>query len=312
MQLATQNSRNCIFRPTDWRWQRAGELVAAEKTPQRHRDYDHILDIVKFRKLEREARNPGHHIALAAQFPYLYEAWRVYNSTKHTCKWEMEARLLTQESITDVALSMGTTPEIVELYERCFFNVFDRLASPGFITHQVFGPAVHIGVNERPYDLLWKMYAYWMGSVMLDYVIYMFNAPDHPSSPAVVPAAAEQDISIMARYNAMMANRRIRVDAHNAEAIMNGYLQLLAIERSVKQGGGSADSLLENVASMLKSIPWQKHIPDERIVNVVEDYEHRGVGIRSSEMTMLALDNAPAGFSELIASAKFPEIVHAQ
>jgi hypothetical protein len=312
MQLATQNSRDCIFRPVDWRWLRVGELIATKSKPQRRADYDHLLDIYSFRELQDAARNPGHHIALAAKMPALYEAWRVYNSTKHTCKWEMEARLLTQESIPSVATSMGTNPAVVALYEQCFFNVFDRLESPGFITHQVFGHAVHIGVNERPYDLLWKMYGYWMGAVMLDYVIYMFNAPDHPSSPTVVPAAVDQDISIMSRYNAMMANRRIRVDAHNAEAIMNGYLQLLAIERNVKQGGGSADSLLENVASMLKSIPWQKHIPDERIANVVEDYEHRGVGIRSSEMTMLALDRAPAGFSELIASAKFPEVVHAQ
>ena len=54
---------------------------------------------------------------------------------------EIEARLLAQQPYKMIAERTCYSEDALRLYESWFFNIHDRLTSPSYITHTIFGKA---------------------------------------------------------------------------------------------------------------------------------------------------------------------------
>ena len=97
----------------------------------------------------RRAARPSWTLAeLSERHPIIYWAydiWYTRDDSGNPVRSEVEARLLADDQIENIARRVATEVEIIEAYERLFFNVRERLADRGYLMHCVLGPAVHLG-----------------------------------------------------------------------------------------------------------------------------------------------------------------------
>jgi hypothetical protein len=162
-------------RPVDWRWQRAALAASGEYPLSRRRDGD--VWVARATKFIREHENCETELdmaELAERHPVIYWAydiWYTRDDTGNPVRSEVEARLLADDQIANIARRVATEVEIIEAYERLFFNVRERLADRGYLMHCVLGPAVHLGFQSNEYDLTWKLFALLGGPLAVDLMI---------------------------------------------------------------------------------------------------------------------------------------------
>jgi hypothetical protein len=149
-------------RHPDWCYRLAAECVASGR-PFPRRDWDALtLSVADYLRREQRGEDPGR---LVADYPELNLALEVFRHEDQELRWAIEARLLAGFAATDVAAAAGLTPPIVDIFEKTFFDVRDRLENREFIVGTVIAPQ-----RNRPYDFRdsgWKWIAFNYGQEAL-------------------------------------------------------------------------------------------------------------------------------------------------
>jgi hypothetical protein len=180
------NQPDNIFRPVDWRWRRATDLVESGGPLSPGHDDGPVQEAVRYLRAWRACRAEEELQRLAREMPDLHGAHQLHLARSFQT-WEAQARLLTEESFAQVAEKCGSDPRVIETYHSTFFHVRDRLHVEGYILFQVIGPKAHRGLSEADIDVILKMYAYYGGPIVLDRLVDYFKNP-----PPKVPARPEQ------------------------------------------------------------------------------------------------------------------------
>jgi hypothetical protein len=258
--IHTYSHKNAT-RPVDWRWQRAALAASGEYPLSRRRDGDvWVARATKFIR-EQESCNTELDLAyLSERNPtifWAYDIWYTRDDTGNPVRSEVEARLLADDNVENIARRVATDIEIIEAYERLFFNVRERLADRGYLMHCVLGPAVHLGFQASEYDLVWKLFAILGGPLAVDLMIDQsvgHARPDRASDlKYFVADVAQNDL----RRVAMLALKTLRINNFNAMEIIDKFLKLVELERTGGAGGGIAtEAVKQNVAAMLVSLPF--------------------------------------------------------
>lgn len=306
------NRQDNTRRPADWRWQRACELADGARSV-RGRDDDNIMFVAKFRRLLDRCQDDNDRLNVLDTYPALYEAYALYDAsdepTEH--KWELEARLLAREPFADIEAKMGISPETTAAYERVFFDVIDRLGSPSLIIHTIIGRAVQMGLAEREYDCLWKLFAYWLGVPVLDVLVFKFNSPQHVESRDGLRAAMRDFSKDTLDVKASITLLTTPTNWQTRELIMNLWKDLLAMELQAGQAGVGTETFTQSVAALTGTFEnmFGKHLPgvDAEIVGRAAVLETSGVRLRAEELATIGLGKEPLGLEHLVQSAKFPE-----
>ena len=179
------NRPDNLFRPPDWRWLRAGDLVDDGGPLSPGHDDGPVQEAVRYLRAWRGCRAEEELQRLAWEMPDLHGAHQLYLARSFQT-WEAQARLLTEESFAQVAEKCGSDPRVIETYHDTFFHVRDRLHIDSYIGFEVIGPKAHRGLTEADIDVILKMYAYSGGPVALDAVL------DCIKDPPKVPERLEQ------------------------------------------------------------------------------------------------------------------------
>lgn len=278
-------------RPVDWRWQRACHLLESGGSLVKHRDDSEIKLAKEFRSAIQSATTENQHLAIMDKWPALYEAWNLYQSEEdHETRYELEARLLARQTGEEISLKLAVTPETTALYESVFFHVTDRLNVPGYVTHTVMGNAIQRGLAQRHYDLLWKMFGYWGGPLVLDHLIYQFNKPVTPDTKEGVENFWSEDVKQHLMLKSSLAARMAPINWQTSLEIVNMYMRLIEIEGNAGAGaGGGGDAAVRALDGMLSQMPWTKAIhrrtPESN--EVISYYDSKGVGLRSEDLLLV-------------------------
>jgi len=278
-------------RPVDWRWQRACYLVETNIAVSKHRDDSKIKLAKTFKTAVGSAHNENQFIAIMDRWPDLYEAWNIYQSENDVeLRYELEARLLSRQTGKEIASKIAVTPETTALYESLFFHITDRLDVPGYITNVVMGNAIHRGLAQRHYDLLWKMFGYWGGPLVLDHLIYQFNKPIVPTTKEGVSTFWDDDVKQHLRLKSSLATRMAPINWQTSIEIVNLYMKLIEVERGAGAGVGSGDAAVRVLNNVLLEMPWGKAVHNrtpEKNVEVAA-YDTRGVGLRAEDLMIIS------------------------
>jgi hypothetical protein len=86
-------------------------------------------------------------------------------------RWEIEARLLAGQSDDEIAGRLGVEAEVVLAYEKIYFDVRDKLESTDWIRFNAIGPGLYQGFDPGDLELVWKVYAFHLGPLVLDDLI---------------------------------------------------------------------------------------------------------------------------------------------
>lgn len=143
-----------------WRWEQIRAMVDADRTPNRGDD-ELIRKGVYF--LRRwNGSEPADLPALKRDYPGLFEAHMLYANPASE-QWIIEAGLLTEATIHDIADFVGQTATAIEAYAAYFFDVTAKKKARGYIINQVLVPSVTRGIVGRSHDFILKTLAYAAG-----------------------------------------------------------------------------------------------------------------------------------------------------
>jgi hypothetical protein len=282
---------NSPLRPPDWRWLKVKAYRRANRELSRFKNDRYVFEAHRFNERLEESTEAWQAEELCDENESLFFAYSFYSTEgRESNRWELEARLLSKEDYASIATKLGCTVETVDLYEKLFFNVSDRLDSVGWVINSVIGRSIHTGLNERDYDLLWKMYGYLGGPYMLDLVIKRLGInKQRPSSEQEASLFMADALPIQATMNASKAMVVNPVNNFTAVPVMQVEQTYRQIQKDVASGN-SVDIVMNGLNKVFQSLFWStgsgtiKHqtLPSMKEVDV------QAVELRASEMIQVA------------------------
>jgi hypothetical protein len=299
------------FRPTDWRWQRAQELVSGRRRFNRRLDDATIYRLVKFQK-ELKKAEAGDENAYARMHDHSQDLYQLFmfHRLDDQYRYELEARLLSGQTNEEISSRSNMTPGAVQLFHDVFFDVRSRLIHPSFIVNGVMGASVHYGLNAREYDLLWKLIGYGLGPIMLEDMMSMRRYSFATTEDGIDPITREQ-IKNNLRRAVFTTSRTLSINSFNQQGIMEAWFRALELERA--SGTEAADSILTNISTALSSVHWS--IGDSPVSNPSQAHarlvELRQTGVEPREEDLLLLGIDPNHVVD-VPVVSFPEAAHAQ
>jgi hypothetical protein len=215
-------------RPLDWRWQRAGELLAS-RARRRRRDDGWVARARRFRAALARARGDDRDPRVARADPALLGARRLARVDRRR-RWVLEARLLAGQSDAEVAARMGLGADAVAAYEAVFYAVRDGLGATDWVHLVVIGLGLYDGFDSADEETALKLYGYHLGPLVLDALLEnVFTG----GRPVADPRLADQ-------LRLALAVQSIEVTPDNAAGVLRLHRLSLDLEREEADLGASA------------------------------------------------------------------------
>lgn len=305
--MSSFNAKNPM-RPPNWRWERALYLRNTGRTRTNSED-EWIRQAIRFQAAMERNTDPIDQMEVAEAYPDIYYASSLYRrqgaqEAKNPLRYAIEARILADQTDAEIAQAAGVDPSLIFWYEKLFFNVREKLLSHDYILTVAIGPAIYTGMNEREYDLLWKVFGYIYGPKVLEAFIKGTTKQFRPKDDEETEAAIVADIKHSLRRKAMVAARTFAINNFSQSELLNVYSRFLEIEKE-GESGSAKDFFLTNVGNILARMPWQAAATnmDQSPVGV---YDKQGAELRTDELLNAATGIQPPDAAAL-AELKFPE-----
>jgi hypothetical protein len=279
------------YRLTDWRWRRACHIIEGGPRATARLDGDAgakwIRRAVKFRKMLDKCDAKSHY-RLAEFDPVMFWAYTMFDRPERRLRWTIEARILARQTDKEIADEVASSPETIEAYEAVFFNVRDRLDRKEYILHVVLSEA---GQNCRAsaYDVVWKLFAYCGGPLVLERLLEPVARAVPPKNPDEVPAALGNAAGDNLKKNAAIAAVVLPVNSRTAPVLVHTLVRLTKLERNLGTDSQANEQLLANINAMLGSMPFGVGTREEdRCGGLLGQFDERGIELHSDEMMLAA------------------------
>jgi hypothetical protein len=210
--------------PVDWRWRRAeGVRQGLLTTPGRRAD-SWIRRAIRFQD-EHADKGDSSCPRLARLDPAVYGAFHVRSSVESRKRRELEARVLAGQSTCEIAARLDLTADVVEAYERLYFDVRDRLGAASYIMAVVIGHTLHDGFAVGDIDTVLKVYAYGYGPNVLDVLIEELEVGGRTSTAGAMNSNLARSVRMA------ITARSIPVNDQTAPVLVRLNARFLEIER---------------------------------------------------------------------------------
>lgn len=249
---------NSPLRTPDWRWHRAvasrnSEGVATTRRRDGTDGFAWINRAIKFGRRLDNCVNDQEKATLAMRDPAIFWAHWIWTNPS-PLKHSVEARLLARQGDAEIGQRCNLSPESVNAYEAIFFNVRDKLQHTSYILNCAIGSALHRGITEREYDLLWKLYGYFIGPFMLDALESKFSKPVWCSTVDEVHAAVMDDAISTLKLKSLVAAKTVGVNQHTQLALLEQFTKFVEVERNSDARDGD-QQINENISAMFVAMP---------------------------------------------------------
>lgn len=252
------------LRATDWRWQRAGIWLSSKDRfwwPKAKHDggaasAQWMRDAIRFREQMLQADDPTDHVKLKRKYPALYYANMLSQQQDNPTRYAIEAYLLASETNQSIGFRMGCGEDVVDAYESLFFDVREKLRNHGYILNTVIGPAIHRGLSDRSYDVLWKLLGFMAGPHVVDAVISKFPEQSWAPDPQAVGAFWQEAAVGVMKMKATQAALSVGVNSQTHLALLDIFNKYVEIERTTESQGQAREAFMENIGSMMQSLPY--------------------------------------------------------
>lgn len=302
------------MRQVDWKWQRAVAIhEGSGMTTTRRRDtpqgHAWIQRAYRFKNDLENARTDAARETVADNHYDIFWAHWIWSS-ENPMKYSIEAHILAREDNFEIGFRCGAAPAVVEAYEQLFFNVREKLQHRKYIANVVMGPAVHRGLSEREFDLLWKLYGYNIGSHVLDALEDKFANPMWCGTPDGVGAAIQDDAISTLKLKSALAAKTVAVNGHTQLALLEQFTKFVEVERNTDSSGKAAEQILENIQAMMITLPFNVGGRDPRTGTIIdrgplEPYEIGSIELTFEE-TMRVSVRQPIANAETLRALAFP------
>ena len=189
-----------------------------------------IKDAIRFQQETANCTTDLERYALSERRPALYWSFHLWRN-ESPMRSTVEALIMAREDDLAVGFRCGMDPKIIEAYQSLFFNVRDRLEHPEVVVKTLCRRATDVGLWEREYDILWKLYAYFYGPEMLQAVSHRFVNPMWVASADTVASAVEADAIGTLKLKAMLAAKTVPVNSQTQMGLIDAFTKFVEVER---------------------------------------------------------------------------------
>lgn len=225
--MTTQNGWLRLESAPEWRWLRAGELVASKIKPRYSADDNHVRRAYDFKK-KYDKRNQRRVYEASERWPDIFDAFTLYkNEAGNAQRWFVEAGVVADRTKEDIGVALHVDPRTIETYEKLFFDVRHMLDNPYWIHTTIIHPAHTNSVSNANPDLLWKTLAFVLGwDVLCGYM----NFGEVP-----VPIVAKINSAVRSKVamNGLMATLQTPINAFNCLEVTELAVDLIKHEEEV-------------------------------------------------------------------------------
>lgn len=320
------------FREPDWRWERVLDMADRQPTPGRcsRRDDEYIRAARSF-LLRWRARADADRRELFYENPGLFLAYQIFEKQQEADEraLTLQARLLANMGYKEIARSMDTLHQAVDWYEALFFNVRDKLHARDWVTRQVLVPAMSRGLGldraaeeERspwaaqpiahPFlDSSLKMFAYFGGPVVCEFMIYCFQAGKRCASPDKLGEWFDEHFSVTAKARSAQAARTFEINKFNVMELFATHLRILEIEKSADSAEHKRTTIEKHVGALLGELEgvWSVGADQEQVEGTgLPAYDAAAAELRDDELLLVAGGDADKrlGALEQLAELELP------
>ena len=307
-------------RPPDWRWLRAvGIADEGQQRPTIRRDGEANIVLVRklvvFRRAYMAAQasdDISTQMTVVDNHPALAWAHAIYSNTDQShVRCVVEARILARQTNAEIAARVGTEEDIIDIYEKVFFSVRDRLQDSDYIFQVVMGKTLHASLSTVDnYGILWKLFGYAGGPLVLDAISRRIVNPTWVSRPEETLAFFHDVAVSTMKQRAAVAAATIAVNSHTNMAILESFVKYVEVERMTDGAGKSESQLLNNVSDMLGGLKSAFVVgtrKDTLSLNGYSVFDSSAVELRGEEMLQLAAGGLVADQAALL-SVEYPPI----
>lgn len=290
--MSAQCSPKNPFRPVHWRWERAEAIADGKASSSRRLDDESIRRATRFRRRELKCKTAADEAELVESDEALYFAKKIYsqkrtNGTDAIVAHALEARILAGQTPAEIAAKGVVDADVVTAYGDCFFDVAHRLDQPDYIMFAAIEPAIYSGLRDRRQDLLWKLFAYKGGPVILDVILTFSNRPMMPRDVSEVEAYFHADIKTQLQRKAVIAAHVVPLNDMNTMLILDQYQKLVELDRAVHGDTGGGDHLAANVKAVFMAMPFV--MSDGETAGGLLPTDGTAVELRGDEIISLSL-----------------------
>jgi hypothetical protein len=148
--------------------------------------------------------------------------------------------------------------------------------------------AVTRGLQERHYDLLWKLLGYKGGPLVLDAVISRGSPVPRPDGVDGV-GGFFQDLAISSmQYKAALASLTIQINTHTQLPLIESFVKYVEIERTTDNATKAQHSIIDNIGAMLAAMPVKVGTKLESATSKLLPYDNGSCELRGDEMLVVA------------------------
>lgn len=298
-------------RASNWRWLRAVEIDSGGPRASRAIDgadgFEWIRRAIRLKRRFEQANNrPAAIYALLQRDRDLFWAHSIWSDDRAPTRWGIEARILAGETNEEIAEKVGTSPSVIDAYAHVFFDVREKLPNVDYISNVVMADAVVRGLQERHYDLLWKMLGYKGGTHVLNAVIARSPPVSRPETPDAV-SGFFQDFAISTmKYKAAIASLTVQINTHTQLALIDSFVKYVEIERTTDNATKAHSTIVENIGAMLSSLPFKVGTKLDSSPLKMLPFDNSAAELRNDELMVLATGGALQNQAN-IENLHFPE-----
>lgn len=307
----TDAYRDNPMRPPHWRWQRAAEIDGGGFRASRALDGPDGFQWIRraLRMKRRYAAAGNQSAALYALMVYdrdMYWAYRIWLDDKKPTRWGIEARLVAGEPYAQIAEKLGADPGVIEAYANVFFDVGEKLDKIDYVVNVIMADAVSRGLQERHYDLLWKMVAFKGGQHALDAIISKSLPTQKPENADQV-AGFFQDFAVNTmKYKAALSALTVPVNTHTQLSLIDSFVKYVEVERTTENAMKAQVSIVDNIGAMLGAMQFTVGTKLEAADIKVLPFDDNAAELRSGELLTLAAGGKLENTTDL-QKLNFPE-----
>lgn len=170
--------------PLDYRWRDAGRVARGE--PPRWSDpFDPIVTEAAAFRRALAIPAPSDAEAAADEWPVIKTAYEIF-AEDGSLRWELEARLLADQSDEEIAERCEVTAGVVSRYEQLFFAMREARAAHDYLTHYVVGTSIHDGFRDGEVRQFWAWATMAGGPIVLDALVDSLRRARRPDEPATL------------------------------------------------------------------------------------------------------------------------------
>lgn len=289
LNLANYYQSSTYVKP-DWRWNRVLNICDQQPRPGRpaRRDDWFVRKgrtfLLKWRGASQILDPEDYRQNLFLEDPGLYLAFELNEKSTDdsTPVHIIQARILAGQTNEEIAMRLATIPEAIDWYEQLFFHVRPKLKQKDWVYHTILLPACvrHAGVGQKDnwtkeeeynanasyratpivsamMDMTLKLFAYYYGPVMLDFMITGVRPGGRVSSADQIPVVLSEHFSDTILRRAAQAAQLFSVNKFNVMQLFETATKIMDLKLKAEDLDEGGKTAVENQLSrVLTQIPW--------------------------------------------------------